>query len=634
MEYKQKRNHRLRKTRNKTSKNADGILLGIIMAVAAILRFWDFSSLPFMHDEFSALIRTNFDNFHDLVEYGIIPDSHPAGTQLFLYFWVKLVGWSEFWVKLPFALMGLASIYLIFKIGQQWFNNKVGLLSAAFFAASQFTIFYSQLARPYSAGLFFVLLMTYFWDKILFDRKTPSFKIYIGFGLSAWAAAMMQYFSIAQAGLIFLTGLFLLPKERRKAYWLSGIGAVLLYCPNFPIFYQQLFVSGSIGGWLTSPSPTFLTDFIQYTMNYSPLFIFGFGLIIFLPILLGKRDKKHSSLRWAGIIWFLIVFVVAYTYSILREPILQQSTLIFSYPFLIIVALSMFKNNTMSIRQTYIAVIALLFIGTSTLVVNRRHYDLMYHQGYDQIAAEIGKNQKQIGETIRFATYSERTQEISHYLNAEPNTYVMQFDRYNDSTTLNDWLQSGTSEYLGFGWSDHADAKWEIAAVGSYPYLLDAETWFNSKYLLLSLTEKENSQYLLNDLSMEEPVNYWSQEWGKAFSFSGDSLESNADMFGIVAHVRALDSVKDCILVMEIKDSKTDTTVLWHGSNEMDGQFLPGDNILATGIRLSESDFTLKGKTIKTYIWNKGHGNIILDKISYYTDKRNKIISGLYEPLQ
>ena len=237
----------LRKIHNVPNKRMDYILLGIIMLVAAVLRLWKLGQVPFMHDEFSALLRTRFDNFHDFIQQGVMPDSHPIGMQLFLWGWVKLFGWSALWVKLPFVLMGIGSIYLIYIIGRQWFNRKVCLFSADFFAVSQFTVFYSQLARPYAAGLFFVLLMAVFWYKVVFGTKTTT-KDYVGFALSAWACSLMQYFSIAQAGLIFLTGLFFLPKERRKSYWLSGIAAVALFVPTLPIFYQQLFVSGSIGG--------------------------------------------------------------------------------------------------------------------------------------------------------------------------------------------------------------------------------------------------------------------------------------------------------------------------------------------------------------------------------------------------
>ena len=113
------RKHHLRSIRNKTSVKLDYLLLAVILLVAAVLRLWKLGQVPFMHDEFSALFRLKFDNFHDLVQNGIKIDGHPAGVQTFLYYWTKVVGWDEFWLKLPFALMGIGSVYLIYRIGQQ-----------------------------------------------------------------------------------------------------------------------------------------------------------------------------------------------------------------------------------------------------------------------------------------------------------------------------------------------------------------------------------------------------------------------------------------------------------------------------------------------------------------------------------
>ena len=71
------RKHHLRKVHNAQDKRMDYILLGVIMLVTAVLRLWKLGQVPFMHDEFSALLRTRFDNFHDFIQQGVMPDSHP-----------------------------------------------------------------------------------------------------------------------------------------------------------------------------------------------------------------------------------------------------------------------------------------------------------------------------------------------------------------------------------------------------------------------------------------------------------------------------------------------------------------------------------------------------------------------------
>ena len=632
----------LRKIHYVPSKRMEYILLGIIMLVAAVLRLWKLGQVPFMHDEFSALLRTRFDNFHDFIQQGIMPDSHPLGVETFLWLWVRIFGWSEFWVKLPFALMGIGSVYLIYLLGQQWFNRKVGLFAAAFFAVSQFMVFYSQLARPYSAGLFFVLLMAYFWYKVVFGTKSTT-RDYVGFALSAWACSLMQYFSIAQAGLIFLTGLFFLPKERRKAYWLSSIGAVVLFAPTLPIFYQQLFVSGSIGGWLAAPKSTFLVDFIQYTMNYSMLFIFTVGIVILLPLIVGKRSRQRQPLRWAGLAWFVIIFAIAFVYSLTREPILQQSTLIFSFPFVIIVAFSLFGTRTLSPWQTALVVGAILFIGTASLVMERRHYDLMYHQGFDQIAAEMLQDKEQYGDKIQFATRTE-IGEAAEFYQAQTDvdnrivfsriyTEKGEFVREPELSDFNRWLnEHNEAPMLGFGWTDYANPLWEATAVGNYPYLVEKKDWFTSRYLTLSKTPVGDSQYCLNDLN-ENPYPYYDgQEWGDFFTFSCDSLPEDIEALSVMAQIHSEAELNQCVVVIEIHDAETDSIVLWHSSTPTEAHFLPGDNVAADAIIFND-DLSPKSKTVKTFLWNQDKKTLVVNKISYYFTHKSKVLTGLYEPL-
>lgn len=626
------RNHHLRKPKVHPDHKVDYLLIGIIIAVTAVLRLWKLGQVPFMHDEFSAMTRLGFDSFRDLIQQGVAPDAHPAGVQVFLYYWAKIFGWNAFWVKLPFVLMGIGSIYLIYIIGRQWFNRKVGLFSAAFFAVSEFTVFYSQLARPYSAGLFFVLLQVYFWNRVLFDVKKPSLRLWIGFALSSWLAAMMHAFSIAQAGLVFLTGLFFLPKERRKAYWLSGLGALLLFSPNLLIFYRQLFLNGGVGGWLSAPKSSFLLDFLQYTMNYDYLFIFATGILVILPFIVGHYKRQSAPMRWVGVAWFVVIFLLAFVYSRVREPIIQFSTLLFCYPFLIIAAFSFFKSRTLAPVQTVVAVIFLLFIGFVSLINTRQYYRNMYHQGYDQIAVEMQEDVKQYGEQVQFATWT-GIREATEYYQAPTNIENrVVFSRDNTPGDFNQWLnEHKETPMLGFGWTDYASPIWETTAVGNYPYLIEKKDWFTSRYLTLSKTPTADAQYMLHPLSNDTlAMPGW--EWSQPYFLSCDSLPADVEALGIVAEVNALDSLRNCIVVIEVRDAATDSLLLWHGLSPYSGKFPKGRNIVSTAINFNE-DLTPQGKTVKTYLWNQGLDPLVLHKVSYYFTHKSPILTGLYEPL-
>ena len=626
------RKHHLRKIHNVPNKRLDYILLGVIMVVAAVLRLWKLGQVPFMHDEFSAFTRLHYDSFLDLIRDGVAPDAHPAGVQVFLYYWVKIVGWNAFWVKLPFALMGIGSVYLIYIIGRQWFNRTVGLLSAAFFGVSEFTIFYSQLARPYSAGLFFVLLQVYFWNRVLFDTKKPTTWLWVGFALSSWLAAMMHAFSIAQAGLVFLTGLFFVTKERRKGYWLSGLAALALFSPNLPIFYRQLFLNGGVGGWLSAPKSTFLLDFLEYTMNYDYLFIFATGIIIILPFILGKWEKGKAAMRWVGGAWFAIIFGLAFVYSLVREPIIQFSTLLFCYPFLLIVLFSFHKSRTMSTLQKAITVAALLFVGIVSLINTRDYYHNMYHQGYDGIAANMGVDNASYGNQIHFATVTGIREAAEYYQEPLGIENRSVFDRDNTLADVHQWFdEHRETPMLGFGWTDYAAPVWETAAVAHYPYLVKKNDWFTSRYLTLSKTPIEGSQSLLTTLS-DEPYPFYGQEWGKACFLCCDSLPDDVEALGIVAHVRSLDSIRNCVVVIEIHDTETDSLVLWHSTPIEKGRYAAGEHVLADAFNFDET-LQPQGKTVKTYLWNQGHDQMVQTGMSYYYTRKNPVLTGLYEPL-
>lgn len=626
------RKHHLRKIHNVPNKRLDYLLLSVIMVVAAVLRLWKLGQVPFMHDEFSAFTRLHYDSFLDLIRDGVAPDAHPAGVQVFLYYWVKIVGWNAFWVKLPFALMGIGSVYLIYIIGRQWFNRTVGLLSAAFFGVSEFTIFYSQLARPYSAGLFFVLLQVYFWNRVLFDTKKPTTWLWVGFALSSWLAAMMHAFSIAQAGLVFLTGLFFVTKERRKGYWLSGLAALALFSPNLPIFYRQLFLNGGVGGWLSAPKSTFLLDFLEYTMNYDYLFIFATGIIIILPFILGKWEKGKAAMRWVGGAWFAIIFGLAFVYSLVREPIIQFSTLLFCYPFLLIVLFSFHKSLTMSTLQKAITVAALLFVGIVSSINTRDYYHNMYHQGYDGIAANMGVDNASYGNQIHFATVTGIREAAEYYQEPLGIENRSVFDRDNTLADVHQWFdEHRETPMLGFGWTDYMHPIWEVTAVGNYPYLIEKKDWFTSRYLTLSKTPIEGSQSLLTTLS-DEPYPFYGQEWGKACFLCCDSLPDDVEALGIVAHVNSLDSLHNCVVVIEIHDNETDSLVLWHSTPIEKGRYAAGEHVLADAFNFDET-LQPQGKTIKTYLWNQGHDQMVQTGMSYYYTRKNPVLTGLYEPL-
>ena len=133
-------------------------------------------------------------------------------------------------------------------------------------------------------------------------------------------------------------------------------------------------------------------------------------------------------------------------------------------------------------------------------------------------------------------------------------------------------------------------------------------------------------------LLTEEPQPIYGEEWSDSYYLSGDSLPDNVEAFGVVAQVVALDSIHNCMVVIELHDAETDSLLLWKGLAAEDGKFPQGENVLVNALNFDE-EYSPKGKTIKMYLWNQGHDQMLLNRVSYYTTLKSRILKGLYDPL-
>ena len=101
---------------------------------------------------------------------------------------------------------------------RKWFNYYTAVLVTSTLAVSQFAILYSQIARPYSAGLFFVLLTLHGWNGFIFLQKNqkPKFYSLIVFITGMILSMYNHYFSFLMVAIIGISGLFMVSNINRK----------------------------------------------------------------------------------------------------------------------------------------------------------------------------------------------------------------------------------------------------------------------------------------------------------------------------------------------------------------------------------------------------------------------------------
>ncbi|RLC22651.1 MAG: hypothetical protein DRH21_08150 [Deltaproteobacteria bacterium] len=644
--------------------NINNGLLFLIVVVGSFLRFYNYSELPYSFDEFSALFRTRFDNFRDLIYYGVeTTDTHPAGIQVFMFYWVRVFGESEMFVKFPFVVFGILSIVLAYKVGKKWFNPTVGLFAALFLSVLQYPITYSQYARPYISGLFFSLLMVWFWTKVVFypDKKRNINSI--GFILSAAACAYNHHFSLLLLGLVGLSGLFFLNKRNWKNYILSCAIVFILYIPHLSIFFTQL-SNGGVEGWLRKPDPGFILEFFKYILHFSNLLI---GLVLIFIILgvifFTRKFKETNKFRILALSWFLVTYVIGYLYSVYVNAVLQYSVLLFVFPFLILFIFSFYRDLNPFFKTGFI--LLFMVIAIYTLIYDRQHYDIQYNSAYEEILIETESFRNENNQsTISTAIYLPR--HIKDYYVEKLAINDSGF-YYPDSLTnyilFREFVKQQQTDYFILGYSLTPRLEHKLIVEEEFPYLILRKGWYKGDFYVYAKEKPSISNYTSPDSLIFSTINTFdtlTEGWDDVElfyqltdgnSYKGDQiLRFNNEFEYSPEFVANLSDITSCrwneILI------SIDTYVPFSLVNpELVCEFFIDDKLMAgrsgyildfvnasekrlkahLGFRLADMDFDLSQASVLVYFWNRGFEVLYIDEFKMEVREGNPKIYSLTE---
>jgi len=305
-----------------------GTLLALL-GLGLALRMYVPGGMVLVGDDLSALLRTHYDSWNELVEKGLKTDVHPPGIQVFLFFWNRIFTDQAWWIKLPFIGLSLLNVFLTWLLGRRLGMQQSANLAALFMAALQFPVFYGQLARMYAPGTTVILglSLVYLQGK---NKAGFSWKRLVLQGILLALAAYIHHLAALSALLVWLSG-FLSFRRPLRLEWLGAASlGLLLFLPAMPLWLEQVRLGGVGGeqGWLGKPEPDFFLAFLAYLFHYYiPLYLSA-GLLFVLAL------RKQAW--FTGLLWFVVPALIAYAYSLLRNPVLQFSTLHFSLPFFLL----------------------------------------------------------------------------------------------------------------------------------------------------------------------------------------------------------------------------------------------------------------------------------------------------------
>ena len=338
------------------------ILIGILL-IGALIRFWGLGTSELFHDEGFYAFRAignldyiqNDDQTTPIQWYkdATLPwwtnlsfHDHPKFYFLSSNLFFRIFGDSLFIARLPSALFGVLSVWLIYllvkKISKNYLNGNSGellsLLSAAALSVNHIHVWISRSALMESVQIFAILLNVWLFFIFLENRDK-----WFWFGLSLGACFSIKYTSIFLLPVYFM---YLLVFEKKvfqeRNLYLSLLIAFLLIIP--PIVYN-LYLYGAVGHFdlqlaflLGQETPEWraslgkildpFSDFgINMTAMYSiPLLLLGaFGFLVNAGSLLSGSRKPLSFftvIPVVAIISMLFFAGSAYRFLALLSPFL------------------------------------------------------------------------------------------------------------------------------------------------------------------------------------------------------------------------------------------------------------------------------------------------------------------------
>ena len=284
----------------------------VLFVLSVLLRFSDLGYSSFYGDETKALY---LDKTVPALQHLL---NQRKGPVQFIVTWVVEVvtgGYSEGLIRLPFAVAGLLSIFVLYFLVKKAFNVRAAAIASLAFSLNGFFIAFSRTAQYQSFLILFGLLSVYFALSYRESKDVKKDRIYLvligvcsGLGyLTHWDA---MFFDLAVSLLLIETYLYQRKSLRDLAIYLLGPFLLLIAGYFIPYFYQGYFANNFLGyfsrrvvglGQLRNNS---LRTIWAYNPSYVYLVYFFFSIFAFL----NYRKGLKFEIMWV-FAWLLFPFV-------------------------------------------------------------------------------------------------------------------------------------------------------------------------------------------------------------------------------------------------------------------------------------------------------------------------------------
>jgi mannosyltransferase len=175
------------------------MVLAAIIVLAAALRFWGIDGQSFWSDEYFTHLHASEPGFGAMLSSVLEEEVSPPLYHALVWVWVQVFGTGEAGLRSLSALLGTATVPVVYVGVRQLASRRAALVAAALVATSPLLVWYSQEARPYALLVLLSAASFAFFARALRDPSRGA--------LTGWAAAS----SLALAS-HYLAGLLVVPE--------------------------------------------------------------------------------------------------------------------------------------------------------------------------------------------------------------------------------------------------------------------------------------------------------------------------------------------------------------------------------------------------------------------------------------
>jgi mannosyltransferase len=331
------------------------LLVTAIVLAGALLRLYGLDRNSLWNDEAASWLMGRL-HFPDMIQASL-SDDHPPLYNIVVYETIRLIGDSEIALRLPSTAMGIANIYLIYRLGKVLWDRLTGIFAAALLAFSGFHIWHSQEARMYTL---LCLTATVFALATLRYLDRPG-------RLRAWGCGFAgllllyshPYGAIDWASINLGVGLALLtrrawPNVKLRAWLGIQFLVALSFLPWLFALFNRLHEVFEQDAWIPFPTIGLLFGMVRAFAG-GPAMLCALILLVLVVVLVSANgdaataSQGHDgvvaqqsllSRMWHGLAWqtwFLLIWaalpcLTGYALCLLTHPILQDRYLIGSLP--------------------------------------------------------------------------------------------------------------------------------------------------------------------------------------------------------------------------------------------------------------------------------------------------------------